>query len=156
MTDTVVEAKMNLIVHRLRDELPRLLSSRPVVLAYLYGSWARGAVTPLSDVDIALVTSQPLSPLARLDMELDIETELAALDIPQADVRVINQAPPAVCGRVVMEGRLLYCRDEKARIEFEARARAHYFDLQPVLRQQWQIYVRAALADLRARGLYGR
>jgi predicted nucleotidyltransferase len=144
------------IVSQLRQDLPALLADRSVELAYLFGSAARGQTTPLSDVDIALVTERPLPPLARLDLELDVETELSNAGIPQADVRVINKAPPAVRGLVVTEGVLLYCRDSRMRMAFETQARSQYFDLQPVLRAQWQTYVRAALADLRARGLHGR
>jgi predicted nucleotidyltransferase len=144
----------NEIVFRLQNELPHILAHRPVLLAYLYGSLARGQATPLSDVDIALVTEQPLPPLTRLDLELDVEVKLSALGISQVDVRVINQAPPVVRGRVVTEGRLLYCRDEKRRVDFESQARTQYFDLQPLLREQRQTYFRAALADLQARGLY--
>lgn len=144
---------LNEIVSRLQSELRRILAHQPVLLAYLYGSLPRGQVTPLSDVDIALVTELSLSSLKRLDLELDVETALAGADISKADVRIINDAPPAVRGRIVTEGRLLYCRDEKKRVEFEAQARAQYFDLQPVLREQLQTYVRAALADLQARGL---
>jgi len=144
------------IVLQLQSELPRLLSGRPVLLAYLYGSLARGQSTPLSDVDIALVTERSLPALDRLGLELDVEVELSAIGLPQADIRVINQASPAVRGRVVMEGVLLYCRDDRKRVTFEAQAHAQYFDLQPVLREQWPIYLRAALADLEARGIYDR
>jgi predicted nucleotidyltransferase len=115
---------------------------------------ARGHSTALSDVDIALVLEQPLAPLARLDLELDIETALAALGVSEVDVRVINQAPPAVQGRVVTEGCLLYSRDEGKRVAFETEARSQYFDLLPMLNEQCQAYIRSAAADLKARGLY--
>jgi|Deesub1362B_J571_1020462.scaffolds.fasta_scaffold03004_2 hypothetical protein len=144
------------IVSQLRKDLPDLLADQPVELAYLFGSAARGQTTPLSDVDIALVTERPLPPLARLDLELYIETGLSNAGIPKADVRVINEAPPAVRGRVVTEGILLYCRDTRVRMAFEIRARSQYFDLQPLLREQFNTYVQAALTDLRARGLYDR
>jgi predicted nucleotidyltransferase len=143
------------IISRLQDELPRILNDHPVLFVYLHGSLARGQVTPLSDVDLALVTEQILPPLNRLDLELDIETALSEIGIPRADVRVINQAPLSVRGRVVTEGRLLYCRDEKSRVDFEAGTRSRYFDLLPVLHGQLRTYVQTTLTDLRARGLYG-
>jgi len=40
------------IVSQLRRELPRLLMDRPVLVAYLHGSLARGQATPQSDVDV--------------------------------------------------------------------------------------------------------
>ena len=144
------------IVRRLRRELPAILTDHPVLLAYLYGSWARAETTPLSDVDIALVTESALSPLDRLDLELDIEVALANCGVRAADVRVINQAPSVARGRVVTEGILLYCRDEQARDAFESEARLSYRVAQPDLRAQWRTYVQSAVADLRQRDLYGR
>ena len=141
-------------VSLLQKALPHILDQRPVMLAYLYGSVARGRVTALSDVDIALVLEQSLAPLARLDLELDIEVALSTVGIPEVDVRVINQAPPALRGRVVTEGCLLYSRDEGKRVAFEAEARSRYFDLLPMLHDQCQAYIRSALADLQARGAH--
>ena len=141
------------IVQLLKKRLPQILSRYPVLLAYLYGSLARDEYTTLSDIDIALVTRQPLSSLDRLDLELDIEIELANLGFSQADVRVINDAPPQVRGRAVSEGVLLYSVDQSKRKAFETKALAQYHTLQPILREQLGTYVQSALADLRARGL---
>ena len=141
------------IVPQLHKTISQLLSAYPVLLAYLYGSLARDEYTTLSDIDIALVTKQTLSPLDRLDLELDIEIELANLGFSEADVRVINNAPPEVRGRVVAEGALLYSLDEDQRADFERKALAQYHDLQPILRERLGTYVQSALADLRTRGL---
>ena len=141
------------IVCQLRQNLPDVLADRSIFLAYLHGSLARKQATSFSDVDIALVAEQKLPSLSRLNLELDIEIELAALGIPQADVRIINQAPLAVRGRIVTQGVWLYCRDEEKRIAFETKTRAEYFDWQPVLREQWRTYLNKHLNDLRVRGL---
>ena len=141
------------IVPQLHKTISQLLSAYPVLLAYLYGSLARDEYTTLSDIDIALVTKQTLSPLDRLDLELDIEIELANLGFSQADVRVINNAPPEVRGRVVAEGVLLYSLDEDKRTDFERETLARHHALQPILRERLGTYVQSALADLRTRGL---
>ena len=141
------------LIHRLRAKLGIILEGYPVKLAYLYGSAAAGNLTPLSDVDIALVADRELTPLERLKLMLGVEVELAdRCDIHNADVRVINDAPLVFRGRVVCEGILLYARDEAARIEFETTTRDAYFDYLPVHRRLQEAF----FADVRKRGLHGR
>lgn len=48
------------ILARLREIAPPILARHPVDAAYVYGSVARGTVTPLSDVDVALLLSEAL------------------------------------------------------------------------------------------------
>ena len=65
-----VEAQRRQLADRmlaqLRETLPSVLAEYPVDAAYVYGSVARGTVTPLSDAAIALVLSEPFSPYDRL------------------------------------------------------------------------------------------
>jgi len=90
--------KASLIMTKLRLCLPDILKHRPVLLAYAYGSVAAGCLTPLSDVDIALV----LAPDCRLDayqrlMLLEIAVEIERrCGIQNADVRSINDAPLSI------------------------------------------------------------
>ena len=95
----------------------------------------------------------PVREILRCQKVIHIEIELANLGYSQADVRVINNAPAKVRGRVVAEGTLLYSLDEDQRAEFEKKALAEYHDLQPMLREQLGAYVHSTLADLMARGL---
>jgi len=120
---------------RLEAAMPGILISKPVMLAYLYGSTADGSRLPFSDVDIALVLEPncPLSAYERMKLELDIAAEIERLcDIREADVRSIDAAPLTVQGMVVSEGPLLYSRDEEFRIQYEVHTRKLYFDFLPV------------------------
>ena len=141
------------IIHLLQREMPKIMADYPVAVVYLYGSLVREQMTPFSDVDIALITKHTLPSLARLNLELDIEMELSAINIPQADARVINLAPLIVQGRVATEGVLLFSNNEEKRVAFETQIRSQYFDLQPVLREQWRTYVALNLNNLQTRGL---
>ena len=121
---------------RLEAAMPGILISKPVMLAYLYGSTADGSHLPFSDVDIALVLEPncPLSAYERMKLELDIAAEIERLgDIREADVRSIDAAPLTVQGMVVSEGLLLYSRDEEFRIQYEVHTRKLYFDFLPVM-----------------------
>lgn len=140
------------LVPRLRQALLAILGDRPVKLVYLYGSVATGFTTSFSDMDIALVTDQAVMPLERLHLISAVELDLAEhWDIRNADVRVINDAPLVLRGRVVCEGILLYACDDATRIEFETTTRDEDFDYLPV---HWRLQ-EAFFADLRERGLHG-
>ncbi len=136
----------------LRGVLPGILEHEPVSLAYLYGSVTTGRMHPFSDIDIALLVDEGLSPLERLKLTLRIQLDVAdQCDLSNADVRIINDAPLIFQGRVVCDGLLIYARDEQERIEFETATRLRYFDYQPVHRRLQDAF----FADLLERGLYG-
>ena len=96
--------------------------------------------------------SEDLLPFERLKLTLRIQLDLAdEADISNADVRIINDAPLVLRGRVVSEGVLVYVRDEGERVEFEKATRMRYFDYLPVHKRLQDAF----FADLRERGLYG-
>jgi predicted nucleotidyltransferase len=147
-TSTVQDMKQNNhdeMVKRLRVVLPELLRGTPINLVYLYGSVARDAPTPLSDVDIAIVVSDDADAFHRLSLEAHLGASLAKCGIPGTDVRIINDAPIMLKGVVVTEGILVYAADEVFRIEFETRARIQYFDYLPAARQMQDEYIEAVL-----------
>lgn len=138
------------LVTRLRQALPALLAPLPVDLAYLYGSVVTGYATPFSDVDIGVVLATLPAPRERLDLLLGLEAWLAEnCQIPNADVRILNDAPLIFRGKVVTDGVLLYARDEEVRVAFEVETRMRYFDYRPI-HDQLQA---AFFADLRERGV---
>lgn len=140
------------LISKLVGVFPRILEHQPVSLAYLYGSVTTGQTTPFSDVDIALLVDEDLSPLEKLKLTLRIQLDLADhADISNADVRIINDAPLVFRGRVVSDALLVYSRDEQERVEFETATRLCYFDYQPVHKRLQDAF----FADLRERGLYG-
>ncbi|GAB4550337.1 MAG: hypothetical protein Kow0063_44940 [Anaerolineae bacterium] len=147
------EGALDAIMARLQRVFPRLVEHQPVRLAYLYGSVATGRTMPFSDVDIALLVDDDLSPAERLNLILRLQLDLAdQAGISKADVRIINDAPLVFRGRVVTDGLLVYARDEQERVEFETTTRMRYFDYQPVHKRLQDAF----FADLRERGLYGR
>jgi len=139
------------LVTRLRHHLRTILKDRPIQLAYLYGSAARGEMMPCSDVDIALLATRVLPPQERLRLMLDVSLEVEErCDLQQADVRVINDAPLLFEGRVVSQGILLYSRDETERVRYETTTRMRYFDYLPIHRRLRDAF----LANVREQGLY--
>lgn len=132
---------------RLRNCLSDLLPTTPVKLAYVYGSLARGQATSLSDLDLAIITGDKMDSLEQFHLEMGLEAALERLGFPQADAREATFAPPVARGRIVTEGILIYCRDEKLRVQFETSARREYFDLLPFLKQYSREYFRYAQTE---------
>ncbi|HEY7364995.1 MAG TPA: nucleotidyltransferase domain-containing protein [Methylomirabilota bacterium] len=109
-------------------------ASPDVVTVYLFGSQARDAATPRSDVDIAVLYAEPPA-VSFAGLPLDLEADLErVLGLP-VQVVVLNRAPVDLVHRVLRDGKLLLDRDPSVRIRFEVRARNEFFDLQPVLAQ---------------------
>jgi uncharacterized protein len=141
------------LTDQLRGAAESIFGTAPVALAYLHGSQASGQATPLSDVDVAIVTEGVISARDRLRLELSLETALAAFLGRDVDVRVINQAPLPVRGRVVQTGVLLYARDDAVRVDFETAVRSAYFDFLPVVQYHRAAYFASQRAILTERGI---
>ena len=100
-------------------QLFRVFERHGVVLAYLFGSRARGTARRGSDYDFAVL-------FARDDVSVEEEIALAlglaeALGVPsdKVDVVALNRADPELIARVLKEGKLLYARSEDERRRWE-------------------------------------
>ncbi len=150
--DESMKAKEHHLAAMLEERLPALLEGTPVIVAYLYGSMATGQETPLSDVDVAVLTDRPLDDRARLSLEMSLADKLASLLAGRAaDVRAAESLPLILKGRVITEGILVYCRDDFARVRFETSVRGRYFDFLPVYRR----YQQENLARMRREAAHG-
>ena len=117
-----------------------------VLLAYLYGSYARGTAGPLSDVDVAVLLAG--EPDARERFQARLGVTGAVMEILQrddVDVAVLNEAPPALAFRVLRDGVLLYSHSDAIRRDYVARITIEYLDFQPCL----ALYERAVLERAR-------
>jgi len=139
------------IIQKLKAHAGATLAQFPVALAYLHGSVARGCPLPTSDVDLALVLTEPLPKTEdRLKLEFQIQAAVeAACGVKNVDARAINHAPLLAQAEILQEGMCLYARDPAQRTEFESLVRRKYFDYQP-LAQEMQ---RAFLTQVRRKGL---
>jgi len=114
----------------------------PVLFAYLYGSHATGLVHSFSDIDIGIYVPAAVTE-DRLDLEMSLALSIDRVlkEKSKSDVRVINHLPLAVVGEIVTNGLLIYCRDDKVRIDYETIVRMSYFDFIPFLKKYQQEYL---------------
>jgi predicted nucleotidyltransferase len=120
--------------HAADEQLQRYFDGRrEVLLAYLFGSRARGPADAASDYDLGLLLRPGTAP----DSRYAIAHELAALlGAEKVDVVLLREAPVELAYNVIAEGRLVYERDLAERVEFEADLMSRYCDFLPVLRRQ--------------------
>ena len=123
-----------------------------VVLAYLYGSQARGTPGPLSDVDVAVLFRAEMSNEERFRQQLALMIEFMGI-FQREDVFVADlvDATPLLRFEVYREGRLLYCLDDAIRIKFMTDALRDYEDTRPLRRIQHG-YLLQSIAE----GTFGR
>lgn len=123
------------IDHLQTDLVTNLFAANDVILAYLFGSQARGDSGPLSDVNIAVLFAEELTRQERFKTILTLSSLLGAM-LQRDDVQVVDlkDASPLMRHRVYYDGRLLYCPDDGVRVKFEMRVLRDYVDAAPLRR----------------------
>ena len=100
-----------------------------VRVAYLFGSYAKGKVGPLSDVDIAVLLDGRLDKQESFDLRLRLINGISSiLKTDKLDVVVMNNAPLLLNYNIISEGRILDSKDELERVMFETHILSRYLD----------------------------
>jgi predicted nucleotidyltransferase len=119
----------------LAERIADALSARSEILeAYLFGSHARGAGQPHSDIDVAVFVNDDEIEAGRFGYRSELTSALmSALGTNSVDVVVLNQAPPLLYHRVLLDGIRLLSRDLRATTTREGHALSRYCDYAPQL-----------------------
>jgi hypothetical protein len=130
------------IKNKISDIATDVFRDTQVLFAYLYGSYAVDQAHRFSDLDIGIYVPR-LSQREKLDLEMALALKLdEKLQIgPSSDVRILNSLPLAVAGKIITEGVLIYCRDDKARVDYETIIRCAYFDFLPFIINYQRTYL---------------
>lgn len=97
-----------------------------VVFAYVFGSHGSGRPGPLSDVDVAVYLDEGAEPGSR---RLEIVGALTRhLGTDEVDVVVLNNAPIALAGRVLVERRVILDRNPFVRHRYESLTNREFLD----------------------------
>ncbi len=119
------------------------VATEPAVLAaYLFGSTARQAGGPLSDVDVGVLADTGADAGEVTGRLIDVLSRRLGTD--RIDLVSLRELPLPVRYRVLRDGILLVCRDQAARERFTAETVLLYLDFQP-LRERAFARVRAAI-----------
>lgn len=98
-----------------------------LIAAVLYGSAARGTMTPWSDVDIAVLGSRDLPVELRLDLLADA-TRILGRDVDLVDLR---RAALPLRGHAVHDARPLVVTDAEAWDDFVTETTVAWLDYKP-------------------------
>lgn len=114
-------------ISHLLPNVREYLNKHPkVVFAYLFGGLARGRISPLSDVDIAIYTED------RADIvheKLEILGRLnELLKTNEVDLVVLNTAPLPLAARIIKNKIILVDKMPFTRHAFESLILREYFD----------------------------
>ena len=128
-------------IEEIKEKLAPIFKKRQVALAYLFGSRAHGRVTPLSDVDVAVVFEKTAPNNKRFDLILSLMTDIGlALKIGKVDVITLETTrSPLLKHRAVFYGQPLFVEDEMLRFIIEQRIRREYEDTNHIRETQYQI-----------------
>jgi predicted nucleotidyltransferase len=110
---------------RLIDKLRELLQGvEGISFAYVYGSFLKREL--FRDVDVAVWIEEGEDPF---EYEVDLSSRIEAdLEVP-IDIHVLDEAPITFKYAVFTEGRLLFSRDERIRMEVVDETIRQYMDL---------------------------
>ena len=114
------------VEERLKDLSSVLAGHGEIMFAYLCGSLARGARTPLSDVDIGVYLTEGTD---FLEAEVRLLPAISRhLQTDEVDLVILNRAPIALLGRLLSSRRVIFDRDPFLRHRFESRVIREYLD----------------------------
>ncbi len=137
------------VLHQIKEHL----SKRPEVLAgYLYGSYARGEQVRGSDVDIGVLLlpdyKYDLYYLGGLYSEFE---ELGKREGIKIEAYIINDKTALFKHKVISPRKVIYCKDDNIRAQYEVRAMNDYFEYRPFMEQSFKSAVEMSKRRLHAK-----
>jgi len=101
-------------------EIEEIFRKHGVVLAYLFGSRAKGLERKDSDYDIAVLFNRNVTIMDEIKLALDIADKLK-LPVEMIDITALNKADLLFKARILREGIPIYISDEDIRRRWERK-----------------------------------
>ncbi len=129
--------RLKKIRHKLEPLLPLLKSNlqkeEDILFGYIFGSYGKGKVTPLSDIDIAIYINEKKIKKDIFERKLElIDIITTTLKTDEIDLVILNEAPLTLIHQVLKTKMILFSKDEHIRIKFESKSQMLYFDTEPL------------------------
>lgn len=124
-----------------------LYEREEIILAYVYGSLARGTENKMSDIDIAIYIDKDKKPdSGPFGYRSELITELESLVDREVDLVILNDVPQLLAFNVLKEGRLLFTKSEKKRVQLHDSIMKKYLDFLPA-RSVQEKYLKKRIAN---------
>ncbi|MFQ5771020.1 MAG: nucleotidyltransferase domain-containing protein, partial [bacterium] len=104
-----------------------------VIAVYLFGSYAKGCSRANSDMDLAVLCDSDYGKEELFRLELKYFRELSKIIAKNLDIVLLNQAGELLVYEIVSKGRLIYQRNPRKRVDFEARRISDYLEFAPMM-----------------------
>jgi predicted nucleotidyltransferase len=132
------------IIEKAIEDLPNVFKTYPdISAAYIFGSYATGKTTGLSDLDIAILLREKVCFEEKLDLIGDL---CDALNTDDFDLVILNEAPPYIQYEVFSKGKIIYDKDRELRCAFQATSFQRYFDIKP-LYDEYNYYLKKRILE---------
>ena len=123
-------------IDRYKKQLDKLFEENEAVSVYIFGSYAKGDISPLSDVDIAILLSRDIDKREFFNKKLKFNNEIVKiLHQNKVDILILNEAFPSLKFHVITEGVVIFDKDPVFRYDFEARTLVEYIDTKPLRKE---------------------
>ena len=110
----------------LREKLSPLFTKSGIILAYLFGSRAKGEIGPMSDIDIAVLWKEEEKD--KLKKSLLLQSRMKErLRTEYIEVGSLNDQALSFCYNVIKDGICIFGK-EKHRVEYETSVLNEYLD----------------------------
>lgn len=86
----------------------------------------------MSDIDLGLVLRKEFEPDPLYPARIANELEKKLNSKREIDVRILNGQSVRFVYQVIKEGKVVFCRDEEERVEFETTITKSYLDFKPL------------------------
>lgn len=114
------------ILQVLPNAVEYLLENKDVVFAYLFGGFAKGKITPLSDLDIAIYLAKDEYPAEK---KLKILSELTRiLGTEEIDLVILNSASLPLVMTILQSKKVIVDKEPFKRHLFESLVMRKYYD----------------------------
>jgi len=114
-------------IHKLLPKAKDYLNTHPkVIFAYLFGSFAKGKPSPISDVDIAVYLSEETDATQK-KMEI-LGKLIELLETDEIDLVILNTASLPLAARIIENKVMLVDKKPFLRHSFESITLREYFD----------------------------
>lgn len=116
---------------KLLPKIKKALRKYPLVLVYVFGSYAKRQVGPLSDLDLAVYFDvKEVKPKNTQQLSDDIKEELEiALGMREkVDVVALGDIPPLLEKEIVYQGKLIINKNDNIRARYESAAVGRWLD----------------------------
>ena len=136
----------------LLSSISTVCTSQPVILAYLFGSQARGKADTESDTDIAVLLKEGYSREERWKLRMTLQHALAdSLDVPfeKVDVVILQDVPVLLQYNVIRTGVPVFEARPGLQRDFTLQVERSYDDELPLLERETDLALSRILTSRR-------